>query len=798
MLLTLILIIGVPFLLALPAYLLPGRWGGIISLLAPASVLAFGVPLWPRVAEGEVVLLLIPWFESMGINANLRVDRLGVFFVLLIGGIGLGIVQYSRGYFKKEGSSPLFWGSLLAFMGAMLGIALADSLILLFVFWELTTITSALLIGMHYKDAKARRGAIQAFLVTGAGSLAMLAGIVLLGLRAGSFSLFELAEQADSIVADPWHRPALVLILLGAFTKSAQFPFHFWLPGAMEAPAPVSAFLHSAAMVKAGILLIGRMVPLFVGSDLWQPILVSVGLTTYIVTGFLALKARDLKLLLAYSTAAFLGVIVAFYGYADGPRPRGELLHIANHALYKSSLFLLVGWLEKVSGTRDLTLLEEHRWCIRFPLAGLLFAIGAPAMAGFPLLLGFVSKEEFYKAIMGGAYSGLSLALIAAIVGSILTVAYALKVFVSTFWGPTDPPEVDKSIKTYKPSVWLLIVPAVFLIPQLVGGIVPARLLGILEPEQKWTEGPAFFHQVDAKLWISLLTYGLGLGLYLSWRRVETLPKIPGPQYIADKLSTWTLSGATWLSKAMQHGGHPRHLSLILLATVAALFAGMFSTGFEVSNLAGPLGPDPGKGLIPTLLIAAGAVLTLVLRGRLPKILAMSLVGFAVVGVFVLFRAPDLALTQILTESIMLILLLLIVRKFPKLVSDPRPIRQKWAHGIVAMVVGLSMATLTWSASVVTPKDPAGAEHLRLAYPEAKGHNVVNVILVDFRGVDTLGEILVLAVASLGIVALFLAGRERLRSAVPEVGRDSPPNALQTPSDSETKEAIEVPGAQGS
>ncbi|CAN5680209.1 putative monovalent cation/H+ antiporter subunit A [soil metagenome] len=804
MLLTLILIIGVPFLLAVPAYLLPGRWGGWISLLAPAVVLALGVPLWPRVAEGEAVILAVPWFESIGIgsiaiNANLRVDRLGVFFVLLIGGIGLGIVQYSRGYFKKEGSSPLFWGSLLAFMGAMLGLALSDSLILLFLFWELTTITSALLIGVHYKEAKARRGAIQAFLVTGAGSLAMLAGIVLLGLRAGTFSLFELTEQAETIIADPWHRLALVLMLLGAFTKSAQFPFHFWLPGAMEAPAPVSAFLHSAAMVKAGILLIGRMVPIFEGSDLWQPILVTVGLTTYIVSGYLALKARDLKLLLAYSTSAFLGVIVAFYGYADGPRPRGELLHIANHALYKSSLFLLVGWLEKVSGTRDLTLLEEHRWCIRFPLAGLLFAIGAPAMAGFPLLLGFVSKEAFYKAVMGGSFSGWSPALIATMIGSTLAVAYALKVFVSTFWGPADPPEASKLKPEYRPSVWLLIVPAIFLVPQLVGGIIPAHLMGLLEPEQRWEEGMAFFHHVDAKLWISLLTYALGLGLYLSWRRVEALPMIPGPQRAADLLSDGTLSGATWLSKAMQHGGHPRHLSIILLATVVALVGGMVGAGVRFSDLVGPWGPDPGKGLIPTLLIAAGAILSLVLRGRLPKILAMSLVGFAVVGVFVLFRAPDLALTQILTESIMLILLLLIVQHFPKLLADRRPLRQKVSHGVVAVIVGVSMAALTWSAGAFSARDPAGAEQLRMSLPEAHGRNVVNVIMVDFRGVDTIGEILVLAVASLGIVTLFRAGRERLLKRDPEAGLDHSPTALRDPDESNpTEEAIETPGGEGS
>ena len=355
---------------------------------------------WPETGAAATTVS-VPWIPSAGVSADLVWDHHGAFFVLLIAGVGLGVVQYSRAYFGPK-SSPRYWSTLLAFMGAMLGIVVSDSLVLLFVFWELTTVTSALLIAGDPADPAARAGAIRAFLVTDAGGLAMLAGVVLIGERAGTYVLSELAARADVIVARDDHVLPLALLLTGAFAKSAQFPFHFWLPGAMSAPAPVSAYLHSATMVKAGIFLMGRLFPVFHASPLWRPVLVAVGLFTFVIAGLQAVRAWDLKKLLAWSTVAYLGVLTALYGLYARAGTRGELVSIANHALYKSALFLLVGWMEKVTGTRDLSVLKNEHWFAREPFAGVLIGVGAFAMAGAPLVLGFISKEILFEALLAG------------------------------------------------------------------------------------------------------------------------------------------------------------------------------------------------------------------------------------------------------------------------------------------------------------------------------------------------------------------------------------------------------------
>jgi multicomponent K+:H+ antiporter subunit A len=364
MLLSLGLIIGAPFVAAALALLLARRsmaLAGWLALVPPALVVVLGVPLWREVAAGGMHVLPLDWFPSLGMSANLRVDRLGAFFILLIGIVGLGVVQYARHYLGDKATGG-FWALLLAFMGSMLGIVSSDSLILLFVFWEATTITSALLIGMDFGNSESRRGAITAFLVTGVGGLALLAGVVLLGQIGGSYDLSTLAERSEAILAHPRSTPALLLLLLGAFTKSAQFPFHFWLPGAMAAPAPVSAYLHSATMVKAGVFLLGRLFPIFHQAEIWLPLLATVGLTTFLVAGWNAVRAYDLKQLLAHSTVAYLGVLTALYGFYARVGLQGEILNILNHALYKSSLFLLIGWVEKAMGTRDLAILGRERW----------------------------------------------------------------------------------------------------------------------------------------------------------------------------------------------------------------------------------------------------------------------------------------------------------------------------------------------------------------------------------------------------------------------------------------------------
>jgi multicomponent K+:H+ antiporter subunit A len=755
------LIIGVPFLMAAVSLLVAQRsvaWAGRLALLAPATVIALGIPLWQQVAGGGVVVLPLEWFPTLGFSANLRLDRLGTFFVLLIGIIGLGIVQYSR-YYLAEKATGGFWGLLLAFMGSMLGIVLADSLLLLFVFWELTTITSALLIGLDFADPKARKGALTAFLVTGLGGLALLAGIVLLGQIAGTYDLSTLAERSDRILEHPYYVAALLLMLLGAFTKSAQFPFHFWLPGAMAAPAPISAYLHSATMVKAGVFLIGRLFPIFAEAPLWLPLLSAVGLTTFLVAGWNAVKAYDLKQLLAHSTVAYLGVLTALYGFYARVGLQGEIVNILNHALYKSSLFLLLGWLEKAAGTRDLAILQRERWIGREKFAALLFGVGAFAMAGLPFVLGFLAKDTFYQAVAGGPIEGLTFSLIVTLVASTLATIYALKLFAGTFLGTVEPP-TDRGYPSSKISKWLLAIPAVLLLPQVFAGVIPGWYLGtVVEPGTTW--GAAFWRYVDVKVMLSIGIIVAGVIGYLYWRKLAELPGYALSERISDNLAEGSLGYATWQSRAVQSGGHPRFIAITMLATVATMVGGVLWGGFRLRDLGGVWGPDVALAWLPAVVIAAGAVLTILIPSRIGKVVMMALVGYGMAFYYVLFRAPDLALTQLLVETVSLILLLLIFRRLPPLRKDPRSVATKLGHGLTAGLVGISMGALAWVAGSFSALDPAGAEQLELALPVAQGRNVVNVILVDFRGVDTFGEVVVLAIAALGAVALFRAGRER-------------------------------------
>jgi multicomponent K+:H+ antiporter subunit A len=762
MLASLALIIGVPFAVAALALLLGRRsleWAGRLALLAPAVVIALGIPLWSAVAAGAVIVVPLEWFPTLGFSANLRVDRLGVFFVLLIGIIGLGIVQYSRYYLGPKATGG-FWGLLLSFMGAMLGIVLSDSLLLLFVFWELTTITSALLIGLDFDQREARRGAIQAFLVTGAGGLALLAGIVLLGQIAGTYDLSTLAERREEILAHPAYLVPLLLILLGAFTKSAQFPFHFWLPGAMAAPAPISSYLHSATMVKAGVFLIGRLFPIFSEAPIWLPLLATIGLTTFVVGGWNAVRAYDLKQLLAHSTVAYLGVLTALYGFYARVGLQGEIVNILNHALYKSSLFLLIGWLEKAAGTRDLAVLQRERWFRREWQAGVLFAVGAFAMAGLPLVLGFLAKDALYLAVAGGPIEGLTLALAITVLASTLATIYALKLFAGTFLGNEEPP-VDRGYPRHKISRWLLVVPMILLVPQVIGGVLPGWYLGmVVEPGTTW--GHAFWTYVDVKVMLSIGIIIAGVVGYLNWERLAALPEVPGPERLSDNLAGGALDYATWQGRFVQSGGHPRFIAVTMIVAVGALVAGLAWGGLLPEEPRLAWGPDMSLAWLPAVAIMVGAVMVVLLTSRIAKIVMLALLGYGMAVYYVLFRAPDLALTQLLVETVSLILLLLIFRRMPALQADPRSATTKFVHACTAVLVGIAMGGLAWMAGTYPASARAGAEHLVLALPVAEGRNVVNVILVDFRAVDTFGEIVVLAIAALGAVALFRAGRERM------------------------------------
>jgi multicomponent K+:H+ antiporter subunit A len=759
LLLAIVAILG-PFALALPTLLMGGRtaaWRGRIALLAPLSIFLIGAALWSSVGAGQRLHVPLVWIPSLDVHADLVVDRLGSFFVLLIGGVGLGVFQYARKYLGAK-AKPTFWPLMLAFTGAMLGIVLSDSLLLLYVFWELTTVSSALLVAQASDDAPAKRGALQAFLVTAGGGLSLLVGILLLGQSAGTYSLSALVARGPELVADPAHHVPLVLLLVGAFTKSAQVPFHFWLPGAMAAPAPVSAYLHSATMVKAGVFLVARLYPIFSESPLWLPLLTAVGLTSFVIAGWNALWSDDVKELLAYSTIAYLGLLFAHYGYSARVGLRGELVNIANHALYKSALFLLVGWVEKATGTRDLRTLARERWPRREPVGTALFGLGALALAGSPLLLGFLSKELFLEAVIGGSGGRLTFPVVVVVVAGGLAAAYGLKIFVAMLFGSESPP-ADRPGRRGGASRWLLVVPACLLAPQVLGGLFPRLLLSpFAQPDAEVPSGLALWHAADAMLAMSLSSFALGGLLFLAWVKLNRPDKRAIGARAAALVARATLAVASASGRLLQAGGSSRFNAIILVGALAAAAAPLVWKGLRPPYLAG-FGLEPHLGWLPAAVTSGAALLVVLVRRRVVKAVMLSLVGYGVAFFYVVFRAPDLVLTQVLVETVSLVLLLLAFRRLPPLGDDRRPGPARLIHGLVAAAFGGTMALLAWSAGQAPAPDRTGALQAALSWPVAHGRNAVNVILVDFRGIDTFGEIVVLVIAALGVLALLGALR---------------------------------------
>jgi multisubunit Na+/H+ antiporter MnhB subunit len=543
-------------------------------------------------------------------------------------------------------------------------------------------------------------------------------------------------------------------MLVGALTKSAQVPFHFWLPAAMAAPAPVSAYLHSATMVKAGVFLVARLFPVFAASIAWPPLLIAFGLTSFVVAGWNALWTDDVKKLLAYSTIAYLGLLMAHYGYAARVGLRGELVNIANHAFYKAALFLLVGWAEKATGTRDLRTLARERWPPHEPLGTSLLGLGALAMAGSPLLLGFMSKEFFLAAVIGGAEAPVTPQVLVVVLATALSVAYGLKIFMAFIFGSEAPPP-DRRHQGPALSPWLLLIPALLLLPQLVGGVAPHLFQTLLEGQELIARGPAIWHRADIMLVISLVSFALGAVFFLFWRRLLRAGHFPFAQKAIEQLTRLVLAVSAWIGRTVQAGGHPRFGVWVLASMLSALVAALVWKDMRFS-FALDWGPGAALGWVPGFAAAGAAVLTVVTRRRLAKAVMLSIIGYSVAFYYVLFRAPDLMLTQILVETISLILLLLVFRRLPKLQAERRSRGERVLHALLGLAVGACMTIFAWSAATFEPPARTGQAHLAISEPIAHGRNVVNVILVDFRGADTLGEVIVLVIAALGVVAMAL------------------------------------------
>jgi multicomponent K+:H+ antiporter subunit A len=758
-----------PCLLALLPALLqrarvpPSLTAGLVTAAA-AVLLALQVP---AVVAGGVPMFHMPWAASIGLDFAFRLDGLALLFAGLILGIGLLVILYAHYYLSDEDRDGRFFAFLLLFMGAMLGVVTADNLLLLLVFWELTSLSSFLLIGFWRGAAEARQGARLALLVTGAGGLALLAGCLLLGDIVGSYSLGAVLAAGDVIRADPRYPVVLTLVLLGAFTKSAQFPFHFWLPQAMVAPTPVSAYLHSATMVKAGIFLLMRLWPALAGTAEWFWAVSITGLVTMLFAAYVALLRHDLKGLLAYSTISQLGLITLLLGLGTPLAEVAAVFHVINHAAFKASLFMAAGIVDHETGTRDmrrLSGLARH-----LPYTAALAVVAASAMAGVPLLNGFISKEMFFHETFELAAPWNWVMPLAATLGGLFSVAYSARFVHDVFFGG---PPADLPRKPHEPPRFMRVPVEILVVACLLIGLAPGLTV---EPVLRLAaaallQGPlpefslALWHGFNLPFAMSLLALAGGVALYLArrylWSLHDSYPSLPSGKELTEALLAAATALSALLHRALERGGLRLSLLLLLLAAIVAGIPGLLADAPAPGRPQMPAGLVGWAGL--AILAAAAAVTVAMRRERLPAVVAVGVIGLVVSLAFVRLSAPDLALTQLLVEVITVLLLLLAMFFLPQRSPGHSSRLRRSLDAAIGVVAGAGTGTLAWFM-MRAPGETLSGFYLEQAKPGGGGYNVVNVILVDFRALDTLGEITVLGIAAVAIVAILdgarLAGR---------------------------------------
>lgn len=756
-------------------------WAGLATLAGCGIVAAVG----PDIFAGNVLRWRIDWLPQIGLAFGFRMDGLAWMFAWLICAIGALVVLYGAYYLAPEDPPRRFFVFLLLFMGAMLGVVLADNLLLLVVFWELTSLSSFLLIGYWHQRSDAREGARMALTITGAGGLALLAGVLLIGHIAGSYELDVVLASGDAIRAHPLYLPALVLVLLGCFTKSAQFPFHFWLPHAMAAPTPVSAFLHSATMVKAGVFLLARLYPALGGSEPWFWIVTLTGLATLLVGAYLAIFKHDLKGLLAYSTISHLGLITLLFGLDEPLAMVAGVFHILNHATFKASLFMAAGIIDHETGSRDMRQLNGL-WKY-MPRTGALAMVAAAAMAGVPLANGFLSKEMFFAETLAKEGHGLMELLLpaGALVAAALSVAYSTRFIHDVFFNgepvgltrtPHEPPRFMRA------PVELLVVLciAVGLAPAIVIGPILASAsqaaLGAPLPEYHL----ALWHGFNAPLLMSGVAMVAGILLYFGLQRFINLHSIVhlprGGRDIFMFLIDRVVRAATAGTRALQNGSLQRYLLLlVVLAFIAASLP--FVRNGPVLEWAAPRTPAGAGEVIVWAIGVLTAVATVsVHRQRLLAVVLLGATGLVVALAFVYLSAPDLALTQVLVEVVTIVLLMLALRWLPAQSAGESGVpnaARRWRDSAVAVAVGAGVSALVWMV-LQRPVDSIAPYFLENTVPMGGGANAVNVIIVDFRGFDTLGEITVLGMAGLIVFAVLATMRGRSGAGTPSAVDDLP------------------------
>jgi multicomponent K+:H+ antiporter subunit A len=742
---------------------------GAVALVALVLVLS----LAPAVFAGQVPRWSVAWLPALGLDLGLRLDGLAWLFALLITGIGALVVLYAAWYLDPRDPARRFFTFLLLFMGAMLGVVLADNLILLVLAWELTSLSSFLLIGYWHARADARQGARMALTITGAGGLCLLGGVLLIGHIVGSFKLDVVLASGDLIRAHPLYTAALVLVLLGAFTKSAQFPFHFWLPHAMAAPTPVSAYLHSATMVKCGVFLLARLYPALGGSEPWFWIVCSVGGATMLIGAYAAIFQHDLKGLLAYSTISHLGLITLLFGLSEPLAVVAGVFHIINHATFKAGLFMSAGIIDHECGTRDL---RRINGLMRYmPFTATLGITAAAAMAGVPLLNGFLSKEMFFAETLAKDTSGVMTWLLpgAATLAGIFSVAYSLRFMHDTFFNgePVNLPKTPHEAPFFMRLPVLLLVLLCIAVGLAPGHVAGPTLAVAAQAALYGAPGPALpaytlaiWHGLNLPLLMSAVAVVGGLLLYWGLQRfinLHALVRLPGWFAAGGRDAfmlaiTAALAASRTLTAALQSGSLQRYLTLLVCMALAA-GAWPFLHGPAANLPALHLRDlDPAAALIGGVGIAAALGTVLAWQHRLLALVLMGATGLVVCLVFVWFSAPDLALTQLLVEVATVLVMMLALRWLP---AQSPPLAtagarlKAWRDGALALAVGLGVAALVWQV-LALPSVSIADYYLQTTRALGGGANAVNVIIVDYRGFDTLGEITVLVIAALIIHAL--------------------------------------------
>ncbi|MBE0643399.1 MAG: putative monovalent cation/H+ antiporter subunit A [Bacteroidetes bacterium] len=743
-------------IVAIPAERMLRHHAGWVLAGIPGGMFAWFLTLLPAIREGAELTSRIPWVPSLGIALSFRLDGLSLLFALIVTGIGTLVFIYAGGYLKGNEKLGRFYALLFLFMAAMLGVVLADNLLLVFVFWELTGISSYLLIGFYHEKAASRASALQALLVTGAGGLALLAGIVLLGVIGGSYELADLMSGSIDMYSHTLYLPALLLIFAGAFTKSAQAPFHFWLPGAMAAPAPVSAYLHSATMVNAGVYLLARLAPVVGASEEWRYLLTLTGGVTMLVGAFLAAPQTDMKRLLAYSTVSALGMLVLLIGLNTDMAVKAALVFLVVHSLYKGALFMVAGTIDHETGTRDVRVLQGLMRTM--PLTGTAAILAALSMTGFPPMLGFIGKELIYEAKMQAPSAAVFL-LIAGVIANAVNIAVAIIVGLRPFAGGTSQKAMGHEGST---ALWL--APLIMGIVGLVFGLFP-DLLGESLIEAAVSSVRAGHFDVQLKLWhgfnlvlmLSVLTVAIGIGMFLlrtkarrSFERLH-IPSgfLPGGLFEAAVKGLPAFAGR--MIRHLQSGYLRSYLFIILSAFV--LLAGYAFVVTPDWPTAISFGGVPYYAWVISGVIIVGTLMAVFSTMRMTAVAGVGAIGFGIAALYVIFSAPDLAITQILVETLTVVILLFVIRHLPRF-GLHSSLLIRFRDGFIAVLSGLAVALYSLKTSRLQLSDTISTWYGDNSLPEAFGRNVVNVILVDFRALDTLGEITVLAVAAVGVYAL--------------------------------------------